>query len=108
MLNRPVWFISGSASVSDAGFGVPPKQSFFNATTSIDGNTQEKSATAGRARRRPSRARYPIVVAALLVFAQIVCFAQETTPTPSPSEAEAESVVVSATRFEIPLDQSPA
>ncbi|HEU0209664.1 MAG TPA: TonB-dependent receptor [Candidatus Udaeobacter sp.] len=34
--------------------------------------------------------------------------AQESTPTPSPIEAEAESVVVSATRFDIPLDQSPS
>src|SRR5438128_12242068 len=45
---------------------------------------------------------------AILVFAPAVCHAQEATPTPSPSEAEAESVVVSATRFDIPLDQSPA
>ncbi len=41
-------------------------------------------------------------------FAPVICFAQEATPTASPSEAEAESVVVSATRFDIPLDQSPA
>src|SRR5262252_748532 len=47
---------------------------------------------------------------ALLVFAPLVCFAQQATPTPtpSPSEAEAEPVVVSATRFDIPLDLSPA
>src|SRR5438477_1923046 len=45
---------------------------------------------------------------AILVFTTVVCHAQETTPTPSPSEAEVESVVVSATRFDIPLDQSPA
>jgi vitamin B12 transporter len=44
----------------------------------------------------------------LLTFAQVVCFGQEASPTPSPGEAEAEQVVVSATRFEIPLDQSPA
>jgi vitamin B12 transporter len=36
------------------------------------------------------------------------CHAQEATPTPSPAEVEVESVVVSATRFDIPLDQSPA
>jgi vitamin B12 transporter len=53
-------------------------------------------------------ARYPIVLAALFALGQTVCFAQEATPTPSPSEAEVESVVVSATRFDIPLDQSPA
>ncbi len=45
---------------------------------------------------------------AILVFTTVVCHAQETTPTPSPGEAEVESVVVSATRFDIPLDQSPA
>src|SRR6266571_3598085 len=45
---------------------------------------------------------------AILVFVPVVCHAQETTPTPSPGEAEVESVVVSATRFDIPLDQSPA
>ena len=45
---------------------------------------------------------------AILFFASFVCDAQEATPTPSPGEAEMESVVVSATRFDIPLDQSPA
>src|SRR5215467_13812625 len=45
---------------------------------------------------------------AILVLAAVVCRAQEATPTPSPTEAEVESVVVSATRFDIPLDQSPA
>ncbi|PYI45353.1 MAG: TonB-dependent receptor, partial [Verrucomicrobia bacterium] len=34
--------------------------------------------------------------------------AQQASPTPSPSEAEVEQVVVTATRFDIPLDQSPA
>src|SRR5207245_751437 len=37
-----------------------------------------------------------------------VWIAQEASTTPSPSEAEVEQVVVSATRFDIPLDQSPA
>src|SRR6266498_942138 len=45
---------------------------------------------------------------ALLVFAPLVCFSQQASPTPSPVEAEVEQVVVSATRFDIPLDQSPA
>src|SRR5215831_3329751 len=45
---------------------------------------------------------------AILAVAPVVGHAQEATPTPSPSEAEAEQVVVSATRFDIPLDQSPA
>jgi len=47
-------------------------------------------------------------LAALLIFAPVVCFGQQPTPTPSPAEAEVEQVVVSATRFDIPLDLSPA
>ncbi len=54
------------------------------------------------------RALYPIALAASFAFAHTVCHAQEAEPTPSPAEAEVESVVVSATRFDIPLDQSPA
>jgi len=108
MRNRPVWVARSSARVSRAGFGVAPRQSFPNATTSISSNTGEKFAIARRARQHTKRAPYPITIAALFVFAQIVCHAQETTPTPSPNEAEAESVVVSATRFDIPLDQSPS
>ena len=49
---------------------------------------------------------WPSVV--LLGFVPVVCFSQEPTPTPSPGEAEAEQVVVTATRFDIPLDLSPA
>jgi len=47
-------------------------------------------------------------LAALLIFAPVVCLSQQPTPTPSPVEAEAEQVVVTATRFDIPLDLSPA
>jgi vitamin B12 transporter len=50
--------------------------------------------------------RYPIRFAAALFLAPVVCQAQQ--PTSTPSEEEAEQVVVSATRFDIPLDQSPA
>ena len=45
---------------------------------------------------------------ALLAFVPGICIAQEPSPTPSPSEMEAEPVVVTATRFDIPLDLSPA
>ena len=45
---------------------------------------------------------------ALLAWAPLVCFGQEPSPTPSPSEMEAEPIVVTATRFDIPLDLSPA
>jgi vitamin B12 transporter len=43
-----------------------------------------------------------------LAISVSIAHAQEPTPTPSPIEAETEPVVVSATRFDIPLDQSPA
>src|SRR5215468_7288295 len=44
----------------------------------------------------------------LVFLTPILCFGQESSPTPSPGEAEVEQIVVSATRFDIPLDQSPA
>src|SRR4026209_2530268 len=43
-----------------------------------------------------------------LAFVPGICIAQEPSLTPSPSEMEVESVIVSATRFDIPLDHSPA
>lgn len=45
---------------------------------------------------------------AILVFAPVLSHAQGATPTPSPTETEVENVIVSATRFDIPLDQSPS
>ncbi|MGE5212889.1 MAG: TonB-dependent receptor [Nitrospirota bacterium] len=56
----------------------------------------------------PKMARWKRALPFVLFVTPIIAFAQEATPTPSPSEAEVESVVVSATRFDIPLDQSPA
>jgi vitamin B12 transporter len=38
----------------------------------------------------------------------VICLAQQPSPSASPIEAEVEQVVVTATRFDIPLDQSPA
>src|SRR5437879_2663268 len=117
MQNRPVWFVGihpGSAPVSGAIaspariFGVAPKQSFLSARISASGIRKGKFAIARRARQRPRRARYAMRLAALLIFAPVVCFSQQPTPTPSPVEAEAEQVVVTATRFDIPLDLSPA
>ena len=107
MQNRSVWLIPGSASVSDAGFGVPPKQSFLNARISSSGVAQQKPAIARCARQHPRGAHYPIVCFSL-VMAFSFAYGQQTSPTPSPGEAEVEQIVVSATRFDIPLDQSPA
>jgi vitamin B12 transporter len=59
--------------------------------------------------------RYPaaattvcLISAALAMGAALNCLGQSASPTPSPSEGESEPVVVSATRFDIPLNQSPA
>jgi len=43
-----------------------------------------------------------------LTIAPLICRAQEPSPTPSPSEAAAEAVIVSATRTDIPEEESPA
>src|SRR5207248_2425237 len=43
-----------------------------------------------------------------LMTAPLISRAQEPSPTASPVEAQAEEIIVSATRFDIPLDQSPA
>jgi len=43
-----------------------------------------------------------------VTLAPIISRAQEPSPTASPVEAQAEDIIVSATRFDIPLDQSPA
>jgi vitamin B12 transporter len=88
MQNRPVWFLGAHASCV-----------LFSASC-------RKAFVFGR---MPNTARWkralPLVLVAL---APTICHAQEPAPTASPREAEVESVVVSATRFDIPLDQSPA
>ena len=77
MQNRSVWVCRGSAFVSDAGFGAAPKRSFLTSTISISGNTEEKSAIAGRARQHPRRARYPLVFGALFVVQAALPYLRE-------------------------------
>ncbi len=108
MERRPVWFSSGSASVSDAGERVSRSRTFVGLSYHLRSASSAKTVSARRRSQHPRRARYPIRLAALLVFPPLACFAQQASPTSSPGEAEAEQVVVSATRFDIPLDQSPA
>jgi vitamin B12 transporter len=69
-----------------------------------------KTVSARRRNQHARRVRYPIRFAALLVFAPVVCFAQDAVRSTATDqeEAEAEPVIVSATRTDIPLDQSPA
>jgi len=109
MRNRSIWFVQRSIRVARVGFGVTPKQSFVRTRRTDLGTAQQKCAIARHARQHARPVRSPIEVAALAVlFAPIICLAQEISPSPSPVETEAEQVIVSATRFDIPLDQSPA
>jgi vitamin B12 transporter len=115
MENRPVCFVQGSMRVprADASpartFGVTPKQSFVRAGISRSCVVREKKfAIARHARQHPRRARSPIIFAVAFIVAPMICLAQQVSPTASPIEAETEQIVVSATRFDIPLDQSPA
>src|SRR5437764_856501 len=125
MQNRPVWFfcfgdrghsarcrrhVAGgcSATTTQSRRECPMQRAARNAQR-LSGRMPNRASNMPALPFLGKHARYPIVVIVVLfVFAQIVCHAQETTPTPSPNEAEAESVVVSATRFDIPLDQSPS
>jgi vitamin B12 transporter len=74
----------------------------------VFGGSPNKCFPASRRKVHASGVRSPIQFAAILLFSTLVCNAEQATLTPSPTEAEVESVVVSATRFDIPLDQSPA
>src|SRR5213594_1899945 len=125
MQNRPVWFVcfgdrghsarcrrhvagGCSATTTQSRRECPMQRAARNAQR-LSGRMPNRASNMPALPFLGKHARYPIVVIVVLfVFAQIVCHAQETTPTPSPNEAEAEAVVVSATRFDIPLDQSPS
>src|SRR5438876_10653211 len=110
MRNRPVWFcLPGSARIPRVGERVSQSRTFRAAFCHNPRSTfLEKPVSARRRNQHARRARSPIRFAALFFFVPILCFGQEVSPTPPPGEAEAEQVVVSATRFDIPLDQSPA
>ena len=112
MQNRPVWFFS-----EERGHVARRRRHFagghWQTTHRIHWkpwlwrhprNAQELSGN-----MPDSAGNMPALPVALVTFLiASTCVAQETAPTPSPGEAEAEQVVVSATRFDIPLDQSPA
>ena len=107
--NRSPFFCLGSARnasparTSRAGFDVAPKQSLG------------KSAIAGRARQHARRLRYPghcdavrsqnWIAFFVIAVAASICYAQESSPTAAP---ESEPIVITATRTDIPLNQSPA
>jgi len=97
MGNRPVCFVHGSAGRWLVVFGGWPNTLF----------------SAGRRKVHANRVRSPEIrsvafLIAMSLGAALSMRAQEASPTASPGEAETEQVIVSATRFDIPLDQSPA
>src|SRR6266571_3351229 len=110
MRNRPVWFcLPGSARIPRVGERVSQSRTFRAAFCHNPRSTfLEKPVSARRRNQHARRVRSPIRFVALFFFVPILCFGQEVSPTTPPGEAEAEQVVVSATRFDIPLDQSPA
>jgi len=114
MQNRPVWFVRvrpGIEPVSSVGDGVPPSPTFLSVCQRLRSTSLGETLSARHRKSEPNlspHARYPIRLVALLILAPLVCFGQEASPTPTPSEMEAEPIVVTATRFDIPLDLSPA
>lgn len=119
MQNRSVWFRERGHSarcLRHFAGGLPgptrhhqwklSRQRDFRRGRKVSGKMPD---TAGSMPALPSKIRTPWPLACvLLAIAMSIARAEEATPTPSPAEAEVESVVVSATRFDIPLDQSPA
>ena len=124
MQNRSVWFLDFGDRGHSArcrrhvagGVLGAPGQNRWKFSSQCDSQRRKKLSgkmpdRAGNMPALPFLGRYarcPIVPTALFAHVQTVCFAQQPSPTASPSEAELESVVVSATRFDIPLDLSPA
>jgi vitamin B12 transporter len=106
MQNRPVWF-RDSASVSDAGERVSRSRTFLLPRQYPRYAFFEKFVSARRRNQHAGRVRYPVACFSLAV-AISSAHAQQASPTASPIEAEVEQVIVSATRFDIPLDKSPA
>jgi len=108
MRNRPIWFViccPGSARVSRAGGRVPRSRTF------------KKIVLARRQNQHARRVRYPDSgraawgVAFSFILWPAILIAQDavrSTSTDQEEVAESESIVVSATRTDIPLDQSPA
>jgi vitamin B12 transporter len=98
--------VPGSARVPRAGFGVAPKQSFAK-------RSHKKSPRRrGHLRQHAGRVRYPeswrtifriIIIVALTAYA----FSSKAQETAAP-ESSSEPIVVTATRLDTALDQSPA
>jgi vitamin B12 transporter len=109
--NRSPFFLvsfPGSARVSRAGDVVSTSRTFWSLFITANRekivSTRRRNQHARRARSpelsRHARKRTPILI---LFLASSICHAQDSTPTP-----ESEPIVITGTRTDIPLDQSPA
>ena len=83
MQNRPVWFVCGSAPTAfGAGERVSQLRTFVAPRHYSESAFLKKRVSSRRRksepdwRLHPRRARYPIRVAVLLIFAPLVCFGQ--------------------------------
>lgn len=119
MRNRPIWFDRdpqdrarfqrGTASPARIS-GVTPTHPFSEESLSAR-VVQEKFAIARRDRRYARRLRHTSSQCAVFFFVSVAtCSAQDAVSSTStnPEAVESEPVIVSATRSDIPLDQSPA
>jgi vitamin B12 transporter len=120
MRNRPIWFARRSqdsarfarATTSPARtFGVAPAQSSPEGRVSARRMAQEKFAIARPDHQHARRVRYPACQGVLFFFVGVaICSAQDAVRSTSTNQeaVESEPIIVSATRSDIPLDQSPA
>ena len=113
MRNRPLCFVfcsSGSARVPRADDRVSRSWTFPARGRNQRLEHAEKIVSARRRNQHARRVRSPIHCAVLFLLTPLVCFAEDARSISADGDQlpEAERVVVSATRFDIPLDQSPA
>ena len=103
--------LPGSARVSRAGDVVSTSRIFWSPYTTANSEkivpTRRRNQPAERA-RSPKLSRHAPARTAILLLSLVaawICMAQNPSPTPA---AESEPIVITATRSEIPFDQSPA
>jgi vitamin B12 transporter len=99
--------VLGSARVTRAGDRVSRSRTFLNTVLAGRQHQHARSEPDWHCVRYPGHngARLGIFGVPLVIVVTAVCRAQNASPTPT---AELEPIVITATRFDIPLDQSPA
>src|SRR5437588_8640249 len=99
--------ISGSARVARVGDRIPRSRAFPKTVLAGHQNQHARSEADWPLRYRGYRndAWSRISIALLLIGVAAICHGQDASPTPAP---ESVPIVITATRTDIPLDQSPA